>query len=249
MGGMRAFLPEPREVADLHAHYAVDWLDGGGLRVNFVAAVDGAVTAAGRSRGLQTPGDNAVFAALRDLADVVTVGSGTAVAESYRAVRLAERRRAFRQAHGLPAQLRIAVFSRTLRLDPAHGLFVDAAPEARTLVLTCAAADPERRRALEQVAEVVVAGERTVEPAASRRALEERGLRRILCEGGPTLFAELAAAGVVDELCLSVTPMLCGPGAARITTGTPWDSLLPLSLSGLLEEDGALFCRYRVAHG
>lgn len=246
---MRAFLPEPREDADVHAHYATDWLDGGGLRVNFVASVDGAVSAAGRSRGLQTPGDNAVFAALRDLADVVTVGAATAVAEGYRAVRLAERRRAYRRAHGLPAQLRIAVLSRTLRLDPAHALFGGAAPDARTLVLTCAAADRERRRALAQVAEVVDAGELTVEPALARQALEDRGFRRILCEGGPTAFAELAAAGVVDELCLSVTPMLCGPGAARITAGTPWGSLLSLSLVGLLEEDGALFCRYRTGRG
>lgn len=242
---MRALLPDLREDADVHAHYAADWLDHGGLRVNFVAAVDGAVSAAGRSRGLQTPGDNAVFAALRDLADVVAVGAGTAVAEGYGAVRLAERRRAYRREHGLSAQLPIAVLSRTLRLDPDQRLFADADPDARPLVLTCAAADPARRQALEPVAEVVDCGERCVEPALARRALESRGFRRILCEGGPTLFADLAEAGVVDELCLSVTPMLGGPGAGRITAGRPWESALPLSLIGLLEEDGALFCRYR----
>ncbi|HET6877025.1 MAG TPA: pyrimidine reductase family protein [Jatrophihabitans sp.] len=242
---MRALLPEPCADADVHAHYAADWIEPGGFRVNFVAAVDGAVSAGGRSRGLQTPGDNSVFAALRDLADVVAVGAGTAVAEGYRAVRVGEQRRAVRREHGLPAPLPIAVLSRTLRLDPAQGLFADAAPDARTLVLTCGAADADRRRALQQVADVIECGDDTVDPLLARQALEDRGFRRILCEGGPTVFADLADAGVVDELCLSVTPLLAGPGAGRITAGRPWDATVPLSLVGLLEEDGALFCRYR----
>ena len=76
---------------DLHEWYASDWLDGGGVRVNFVASVDGAAHAAGFSRGLQTPGDNRIFAALRDLADVVVAGAGTTRAEGYRPVAAAGR--------------------------------------------------------------------------------------------------------------------------------------------------------------
>src|SRR2546423_4104777 len=71
MIGMRALLPEPRPDVDLHQHYARHWLDRGGVRANFISSVDGAVSVAGLSRGLQTPGDNWVFAVLRDLADVV----------------------------------------------------------------------------------------------------------------------------------------------------------------------------------
>ena len=78
---MRALLPRFADDPDVHAHYARDWVARGGVRVNFVSAADGAVTADGKSKGLQTPGDNRVFAALRDLADVVLVGAGTAVAE------------------------------------------------------------------------------------------------------------------------------------------------------------------------
>jgi riboflavin biosynthesis pyrimidine reductase len=78
-----------------------------------------------------------------------------------------------------------------------------------------------------------------------RHALEERGLTRILSEGGPSVFADLARHGVVDELCLSITPILGGPGPGRISAGTEWPSPLPLTLLGLLEEDGSLFCRYR----
>jgi riboflavin biosynthesis pyrimidine reductase len=232
--------------ADIHAHYAAGWVDEGGLRVNFVSSVDGAATATGKSRGLQTPGDNLVFAALRDLADVVVVGMGTVVVESYGTTQVSDRRAAVRRDYGLPALLPIAIVSRSLRLDPLATLFRDAAPDARTIVLTCTTADPDRRRALEQIADVVDCGTDLVDPLLARAALIERGMRRILCEGGPTLFAGFAAAGAVDELCLSLSPMLAGPGARRITAGVTWPSFLPLELTGLLEEDGALFCRYRV---
>src|SRR5581483_9874314 len=97
------------------------------------------------------------------------------------------------------------------------------APDARTVVLTCAAAPPDRRRALERVADVAVCGDEAVDPALARAALEERGLTRIVCEGGPTAFTEFAVAGVVDELCLSVTPYLAGPAPGRIVAGpAPW---------------------------
>ncbi|WP_375482943.1 pyrimidine reductase family protein [uncultured Jatrophihabitans sp.] len=246
---MRALLPVPaggtHPEVDVHAHYATDWLDRGGLRVNFVTAVDGAVSAAGLSRGLQTPGDNTVFAALRDLADVVHVGSGTAVAEGYGPVRLSARRQAVRRSFGLAEVLPVAVQSRSLQLDPQAELFTAAEPGARTIVLTCAAADPGRRQALEAVADVVDCGDETVDPALARRALEDRGYSRILSEGGPSVFADLAGHGLVDELCLSISPTLGGPGPGRITAGAEWTSAVPLTLAGLLEDDGALFCRYR----
>lgn len=245
---MRSLLPLPVvEDVDLHAWYAQDWVGPGGLRVNFVSSVDGAATAGGVSKGLQTPGDNSVFAALRDLADAVVVGAGTARAEGYRAVQVSARRRAIRERFGLPEQVPTAVVSRALHLDPTAELFTGAPPGGRTVVLTCAAADPNLRHALAEVADVITCGADEVDLGLARAALEERGLSRLLCEGGPSLFSDLARAGVVDELCLSMTPLLAGPGARRIVAGTPWEDEHPreLRLSGLLEQDGALFCRYR----
>jgi len=245
---MRALLPEPVPDVDVHEFYATGWVDRGGLRVDFVTAVDGAAHAAGRSAGLQTPGDNRVFAAQRDLADGVLVGAGTAVAEGYRAVRLTEQRLAQRRRFGLGDVLPIAVVSRHLNLDPTLALFTEAGPAARTVVVTSAAAPAERRAALAEVADVLVCGEDAVDLAQARRELEARGWRRILAEGGPTLFADLVAAGVVDELCLSLTPFLVGPGPiTRILAGPDaWPELERLELAGALEEDGALFLRYRL---
>jgi riboflavin biosynthesis pyrimidine reductase len=245
---MRALLPEPSDAVDVHEWYAQDWLNRTAFRVNFVASVDGAATADGLSRGLQTPGDNRIFAALRDLADVVVAGAGTVRAEGYDAITLSARRREIRRHFGLADHLPTAVVSRSLRLDPGAPLFTEARPDARTIVVTCAAGDPDVRAALQAHADVIVVGDADVDLAAAKQALVERGLTRMLCEGGPTMFGDLARSGVVDELCLSVTPLLAGPGARRIVAGELWGATtIELALSGLLEEDGALFCRYRCA--
>jgi riboflavin biosynthesis pyrimidine reductase len=184
---------------------------------------------------------------LRDLADVVLAGAGTVTIEGYRAIKVSARRKAIRRAHGLRDLLPTAVVSRSLRFDPASALFTDAHADARTIVLTCSASPVERRSALEAVAEVVICGDDAVVPAEARHALEERGLTRILSEGGPHAFADLVRGGVVDELCLSMSPLLIGPGPTRIVAGPDvWPDPAALTLTGLLEEDGALFLRYRV---
>jgi riboflavin biosynthesis pyrimidine reductase len=246
---VRALLPCPVADVDVHAVYAEGWVETGGVRFNMLASIDGAASALGLSAGLQTPGDNRVFAALRDLADVVVAGSGTVLAEGYGPITLSAARTEVRRRFGLADSLPTAVLTRTLRLDPDAPLF-DGSAEPRTLVLTCAAADAQRRAALARRCDVVICGDETVEPALLRAALRERGLRRTLCEGGPTVLGSFAAAAALDELCVSVTPLLAGPGAPRIVAGQPWTGLpRPAELVGLLEEDGALFLRLRMAAG
>jgi riboflavin biosynthesis pyrimidine reductase len=234
---------------DVHEFFGRDWLETGGLRVNFIASADGAIAVAGRSRGLQTPGDSQIFAALRDLADVVLVGAGTARTENYRPSHPSAERLDYRRAAGLADQLPIAVISRSLGLDPSTELFTGADADARTLVFTCAAANPDEHGELAQVAEVIVCGDDEVDLSLVHGMLNGRGLTRVLCEGGPTLFADLAASFNVTELCLSLAPLLAGPGAGRVTAGLAWpDDPRALQLIGALEEDDALFLRYRVAH-
>ena len=116
-------------------------------------------------------------------------------------------------------------------------MFTDAAPDATTIVITTASAPAAK------VADVIVAGETEVDLAAALAALHERGLRRVNCEGGPHLLRDLVAAGLLDELCLSLSPLLTGPGAGRITAGPPFGAR-PMTLAGLLAEDGFLYCRY-----
>jgi riboflavin biosynthesis pyrimidine reductase len=237
---VRTLLPARDEYhpVDVHEHYAAQWLERGGLRANMVVSADGAAAAEGLSAGLQTPGDNRVFAALRDLADVVLVGWATAAAERYGPARpQVETRRRW----GLAQQLPIAVVSRSLRVDTATRLFDGNRP----FVVTCARSDERRRAELAEVAEVLVCGDDDIDYGAVRRALANHGLTRVLCEGGPTILGRVLAAGELDELCLTLSPRALGPAGVRVVTGPQWsDGPRPLRLISLLEEDGALFLRY-----
>lgn len=247
---VRRLLPEPVDDVDVYAEYAVSDADlnqrGWHLRMNFVSSTDGAVTEQGRSRGLSTDADRMLFAAQRDLADVVLVGAGTARLEGYGPDRPTPARRHLRRAAGRAETPVIAVVSASLDLDPTSDLF--GAPDARTLVLTHDQAPAERRAELDRVVEVLSVGSTSIDPNRAVAALADRGLRRVLCEGGPHLFGSLLAGGVVDEMCLTVSPLLTGPGAGRIVAGPDLPTPARLRLDGVLEEDGALFLRYGVEH-
>lgn len=237
---MRTLLPDRDEhfPVDVHEHYAAQWLETGGIRANMVASADGAAAAEGLSAGLQTPGDNRVFAVLRDLADVVLVGWATAAAERYGP---AQPHTETRRRWGLAPHLPIAVISRSLHVDTASRLFAGNRP----LVVTCASSDERRRADLSRVADVLVCGDDDIDYRAVRRTLAIRGLTRVLCEGGPTILARILAAGELDELCLTVSPRALGPAGGRVVAGAAWsDGPRPLRLAGLLEEDSALFVRY-----
>lgn len=243
---MRQLLPEPDPAPDLYDVYGRQWLEPGGLRVNFIASLDGAVAVNGRSAPLQTSGDHAVFAVLRDLADVVLVGRGTVTDEGYGPLKQDARRAGVRRERGLAAELPLAIVSRGLDLDPAGPVFDTPAGAARTVVVTCARAPADRLNRLRSRADVIVAGDDTVDLAAARAELEQRGLRRILSEGGPRLLTSALAASVADELCLTVSPLLAGPGAGRVVAGSSLDHPKPGHIVSLLEEDDALFYRFSI---
>lgn len=212
------------------------------VALNMVASADGAVTVDGRSGGLSSAGDKAVFFGLRALADVILVGAGTVRAEDYGPPRTSTDQQAARVARGQAAFPTIAVVSGRLDLDPAARLFVDT--PTRPIVLTGDRADATRRTALEAVADVVAVGAEHVDPARALAALAQRGTGVVLCEGGPTLNGTLLRAGLVDELCLSVAPLLASGDDPRIVRGPTLDPLHALRLERVLVEDGFAFFRY-----
>lgn len=189
------------------------------LRVNFVASVDGAVEVEGHSAGLGSPADRKVFDLLRMYPHGLLVGAGTLRHEGYTAVRLDGARRAWRAAHGLDPYPRLVVASARLDLDPTNPALADA--PVRPVILTHETAPPDRRTALSAVADVLAFGQTEVDLTAALAALRERGMTHILSEGGPHLLGALTAADLVDEVCLTVSPLLAGPGAGRITAGPP----------------------------
>lgn len=188
------------------------------VRVNFVTTVDGsAVGSDGRSGTINTPPDEQTFARQRSLADVVLVGAGTARHEGYG-----------------PARVPIAVVSRAGHLP--EGL--QESRRGRTILVTCAASGREASE------DVWLCGEDSVDLAAAVDRLVAEGMPHILCEGGPHLFGSLLAAGLVDDVAATVSPLLVSGDGIRMATGPLVD--VPLELRHLLEEDGTLLTLWRV---
>jgi riboflavin biosynthesis pyrimidine reductase len=230
---------------EIAAHYsagaAATW-----LRVNFVSSVDGAATHDGLSGGLGNEADRRVFDILRRLCEVVLVGAGTVRAEGYGPLRVDDAASRFRVEHGLADQPVLAIVSGALGLDPASRIFMEA--PVRPIVITTGTSPAAKRQALAEVADVIVAGDDALDAAALVSALADRGLGRIHCEGGPTLFGTLLAADVVDELCLTVSPLLEAGDARRIAR-LELPAARALTLAGVLTAESALLLRYLVRRG
>jgi riboflavin biosynthesis pyrimidine reductase len=253
---MRRLIPTPKTPSDLDDIALVATYTYPGeaaahpwVRANMVSSADGAAQLDGLSQGLSGPSDQRIFHLLRALADVVLVGQTTVLRETYVPIRPRAEFAGLRAANGQdPAPAIAIVCDDPTQLDLTAPLFT--AERARTVVITTrrAAAEPAWATAAGALDAVIASApghDDRVDLPSAVIALAERGWTRVLCEGGPTLLAQLAAVGLLDELCLSVSPRLtAGPGK-RITHGPTLKPPLPLELVGLLEEDGFLFTRYR----
>jgi riboflavin biosynthesis pyrimidine reductase len=195
------------------------------LRVNMVSTVDGAATGDdGRTGSINNAVDKRVFDLLRELADVILVGAGTARAEGYR-----------------PTDRPTVVVSRSGRVPT---LLRDAEP-GRVLLATCASAEGlAEAKGLLGDEQVLVLGGHRVDLPGLKAALHERGFGHVLCEGGPHLLRDLLDQGVVDELCTTVVPLVVAGQHRRMTDGPPIEARM--RLASLLEEDGTLLARWTV---
>ncbi|MFD5817339.1 pyrimidine reductase family protein [Streptomyces sp. NPDC127038] len=233
------------ELGELADAYAYPGVRSPWLRANMVSTLDGAAQHEGRSQPISNATDMRIFGVLRGLADVVVVGAETVRQEGYRPARAREAFAARREAAGQGPAAAIAVVTASLDLDFSLPLFTS--PLVPTLVLTGAAAAPERVAAAEHAgARVVIAGDGAgIEPARAVRALGDLGHTRLLTEGGPRLLGQFIAAGVLDEMCVTLSPMLAAGDAQRIAGGPSVPVPQRFELASLLEEAGFLYSRYR----
>ncbi|WP_459750849.1 pyrimidine reductase family protein [Streptomyces sennicomposti] len=238
-------------LAELAAAYAYPAPDRRGgepwLRANMVSTLDGAAQHEGRSQPISSAADMRIFGTLRALADVVVVGAETVRQEGYRPARARAEFAALREAAGQGPAPAIAVVTAGLELDFSLPLFTS--PPVPTLVLTGAAANPDRIAEAERAgARVVIAGDGVgIDPVRAVRALAGLGHTRLLTEGGPRLLGQLVASDVLDELCLTVSPMLTAGDAQRIAGGPAVAVPRRFALASVLEEEGFLFTSYRRA--
>jgi len=210
------------------------------LVLNMVSTLDGKATIEWRTKGLSTELDRRLFHQLRTQVDAVMVGAGTARAERYGRIAKSEELRERRVSEGLaPEPLAIVA---SARLDLPADLPLLQEPEQEVLIAT--GADAELRGTTARI-EYLRTGDDL--PLLMGKLREERGVRSILCEGGPTLNFHLLAAGLVDELFLTLSPKLSG-GAAALTIVAGRDLVEPteVELVSVAEGGGDLFTRWRV---
>jgi len=215
---------------------------------NMVGSLDGSAAFGGRVGPLSGGADADLFRMLRSVADVVLVGAETVRRERYGPVRLPDHLRRRREADGRPPTPPLAVVSRSLDLDWTVGAFADAerGPDsgAAPLLITCSAADPDRVAEAREHAEVLVAGGQRVEPRRAVEVLAERGHRVVLCEGGPTLLGDVVEAGLLDELCFTLAPLMGGDHLPISLSPAGAERITELRLAHAALDGSTLFLRY-----
>lgn len=221
---------------------AYPWPDGQPwLRTMMLHTLDGAVAGHdGRSGSISAPADRLVLAQTRRLCDVVLIGAGTLRAERYGPMRAREDAVDERRALGQADAPTLAIVTASVDLpfdDPVFG-----ESTCRPIVLTRPDAPADRlARAREQCDVLTLAGPDL--PAEQiLAALHERGLRRIVCEGGPRLAAQFGAARLIDEVDLSIGPLVTAGG--QVSTGAAIPDPERFDLAHVLHQDGFLFTGY-----
>jgi riboflavin biosynthesis pyrimidine reductase len=191
------------------------------VAMNFVTTLDGRATIEGRSGPIGSDIDTEVLAGLRTRFDAVMIGAGTMRAERYG-----------------PLASKLVIVSGRLDLPWDAPAF---AKEGEVLIFTASETEPPETAASVEV----IRHEGAVNLREALRQLrQERGVRALLCEGGPHIHEQMQADGLVDDLFLTIAPKLSGGEAPRILEG-PLPGVVDFELVWLLEQDGELFARYR----
>lgn len=215
------------------------------LMVNMIASADGAIALDGTSEGLGNPADDAVLSAVRACVDWIVAAANTVRVERYGLPRPGRAARQARRAAGRTEPPGLAVVSANLELDLDLPLFADQRPgEARPLILTGCDAPAAAAERLGSTAEVVRLASRRPQPGEILAELGRRGAAVVVSEGGPSFNAQLADAGVIDELCLSIAPLIAGGTSSRIVHGSQRTVPVAMSIDHLLEASDTLFVRY-----
>jgi riboflavin-specific deaminase-like protein len=206
---------------------------------NLVATLDGRTAVYGRVGMLSTPADQLLFHHLRALSDAILVGAATVRAERYGIPRVPPESAAARRARGQLAAPRLAIVSRSLELEGAHEMLHNAEP--KPIVLTCDSAPPDRVVDLAPHVDVISAGRDIVDFPRALAALRRQGVRVVVCEGGPTVNAELLDQGLVDEVCVTFAPFLGGDPLGLFERESA--PLQGLHISHALQVEGSVFVR------
>jgi riboflavin biosynthesis pyrimidine reductase len=212
-----------------------------GVRANMVTTVDGAGAFAGRTKAISNDADQMLLGYLRRQADAVLVGAATIAAERYGPVNLSAEVQAQRVQAGHAASPPLVIVTAHAQLSLASKVFTGDGPRPIVATLQHSA---DSATELRNVADIIVVGDVVIEPARIVAALHERGLHRILCEGGPYLLSTLIEDDLVDDMCLTVSPYLAGSQPTTPQPRSDRDAPTRLRLRHVLTYDDLLYLRY-----
>ncbi|MEO8091156.1 MAG: dihydrofolate reductase family protein [bacterium] len=242
---MRRLLPEPAQTSVAEQVDALDFVslahvDRPYTVTNFALTLDGRATISGRSGAIGSDSDTEMLVRLRTTVDAIMIGAGTMRAERYGRPVADQHKRARRERRGLPGDPLMCIVSNSLDLPWDADLFTGG--QGRVVCFTASERSPPPT---ETPVRVVRHRGRVDLPEAFRYLRRERGVRALLSEGGPRLHAEMIAAGLVDELFVTLAPKLIGGDGPHLVEGLA-EHERPLDLAWLLDDEGELFARYRV---
>ena len=243
---MRRLLPDPGETTvERQLDGYRPWEEAGEDRprvaMNFAATLDGRATIEGRSGQIGSATDTAMLVGLRTRFDAVMIGAGTMRAERYGRIVSDPAKRERRERLGLSADPLVVIVSGRLDLPWDAPLFTEAGGP----VLVFTAAEDEEPPAVAPPLQLIRHQGQVEMTAVLRHLRRERGIRALLCEGGPRLHSQLWSLGLVDELFLTMAPKLTGAGPSILEGELP--AVTQRELAWLLEDGGELFGRYRRA--
>lgn len=209
------------------------------VQSNMVQSLDGKIAGVdGLSGTISSPADKRVFAVLRSLADVVIVGASTIREEGYTRLPARQRFAEARQARGQEPAPVLAIITGSGNLDVEH---LTSAGSGRIIVFTTAEDDEVLQRLRSSLDEVIRVD--TADPHTVLKALAQRGFKRALCEGGPSLLGAWAAAEAIDEMCVTTSPLLVGGDGPGILGHVELDGPAGLRLLSAVEGDSTLMLR------
>jgi riboflavin-specific deaminase-like protein len=196
------------------------------IAAHFALTADGKISTRNLTPSQFTsPADKARLREIRAKHDAILAGRGTVAADTM-SMRLSDPRlRAGRVRRGLPAEPLRVVVSNAGRLDPSWKIFRGGG--APVVVFSTIRMPAKTRSALAGLCDLHLFESETVSlPAALAILRSGYGVKSLVCEGGGELLRSLAAEGLLDEIHLTVAPVVFGGLTAPTLTGLP-DAFLP----------------------
>ena len=251
---MKTIWPDPKSNVDITQLYEIEKFEFANkqyqktkrpwVTLNMISSINGVATSSGLSGELGSKGDKLIFNSLRASADFILLGAGTAKAEKYGMPNISEDAQIRRTSRGQTDIPRLVIISKRLEFDD-DLKFLNALNDgasATPIIYTTQNAPAKNKTWLSERAEIREAGKENIDLA---EVISDLKGKIILVEGGPTLNGHLLEADLIDELCLTLSPMIVNENGPHIISGDLKQPKNMKLIQVLADEDSMLYLRFK----